>query len=125
MKKMKKLFIAGMIIFVLWRCTKKIPVKQIEFKIFSRGEVISYSIDDSDKIETVLGLLDKCVNEENFKDTREKFELPKSTTYEVIVKKDDECVYKFVAGYVVYDSLVYGLDDYENVINKFKDLFII
>ena len=122
---MKKLFIAGMIIFVLWGCTKKIPVKQIEFKIFSRGEVISYSIDDSDKIEMVLGLLDKCVNEENFKDTREKFELPKSTTYEVIVKKDDEYVYEFVGGYVVYDSLVYGLDDYENVINKFKDLFII
>lgn len=125
MKKVKKLFIAGMIIFVLWGCTKKVIVKQIEFKIFSKGEVVSYSINDSEKIEIVLDLLDKCVNEENFKDISEKFDLPKSTTYEVIVKKDDEYVYKFVRGYVVYDSLVYGLDDYENVINKFKDLFII
>ncbi|MFQ8705612.1 MAG: hypothetical protein ACLR9T_06070 [Thomasclavelia sp.] len=125
MKKVKKLFVAGMIIFVLWGCTKKVIVKQIEFKIFSKGEVVSYSINDSEKIEIVLDLLDKCVNEENFKDISEKFDLPKSTTYEVIVKKDDEYVYKFVGGYVVYDSLVYGLDDYENVINKFKDLFII
>lgn len=125
MKKVKKLFIAGMIIFVLWGCTKKVIVKQIEFKIFSKGEVVSYSINDSEKIEIVLDLLDKCVNEENFKDISEKFDFPKSTTYEVIVKKDDEYVYKFVGGYVVYDSLVYGLDDYENVINKFKDLFII
>lgn len=115
-----------MIMFILGGCTKKASVeKKIEFKIYNDGEVVSHSITNDDKIKEVLDILNKCIDKKNFERERDKFDLPKSTTYEIVLNKDAEHTYKFIAGYVVYDSMVYFIDDYENVINKFEDLFAI
>lgn len=127
---MRKLFKLVLMMFILCGCIKNTsvdtPIKQIDFKIYSGGKIVSYDITDKNNIKSVLSLLDKCTNKEKIINERDKFDLPKGDSYMIILNKTDEYVeYHFISGYVIYNSLVYDVvDDYINIINDFKDLFI-
>lgn len=127
--KIRKLIVLVLMIFILWGCAKNISVdtsiKQIDFKIYSGGKIVSNNITDKNKIKNVLNLLDKCTDKGKIINGRDKFDLPKGDSYKIILNKTDEYIeYDFISGYVVYNSLVYDIvDDYISIINKIKNLF--
>lgn len=110
---------------ILSGCAKEVIPTKAEFIIYSGGNVNSFVIKDVNKINDLTNLLDDCIKNVNLEGEEGTFDLPKGDAYKIVLKKENDHIYKFTNEYVVYAKKVYAVENYGSVIDELKIMFAV
>lgn len=105
-------------LFVLFGCANQTDVYTL--KSYESPQPVEIKLEDQDNIKEIDALIDK-IKESNDPQDIKTFDKPKGFSYEIII--NDKVTYEFLSGYLIDDTNVYEIPNYDEIITTIKETF--